>query len=121
MKPRRLVLLVNCNRRNLALLVRYMVREGYQTLSAHNLEAFDKVLEETENIALALVDVTGFNPAIWERCDRLYQSAIPFLVIAPRDLPALQQASMTHGAQGILVKPLVPNTLMELVHSLVET
>ena len=121
MEPRRLVLLVNRNRRNLALLVRYMEREGYQTLSALNLEAFDKVLEETENIALALVDVTGFNPEIWERCDRLYRSTVPFLVIAPRDLSVLQHASMTHGAQGVLVKPLVPNKLMRLVHRLVET
>jgi DNA-binding response OmpR family regulator len=120
MKPRRLVLLVNRNRRNLALLVRYMEREGYQTLSALNLEVFDQALEETENIAMALVDVTGFNAAIWERCDRLHQSTIPFLVIAPRDLPALQQAGMTHGAQGVLVKPLVPNELMGLVHHLVE-
>jgi DNA-binding response OmpR family regulator len=121
MELRRLALLVNRNRRNLALLVRYIEREGYQTLSALNLEAFDQVLEETENLALALVDVTGFNPAIWERCDRLYLSTVPFWVIAPRDLPALQHASMTHGAQGVLVKPLVPNELMGLVHRLVET
>ena len=68
MELRRLVLLVNRNRHNLALLVRYIEREGYQTLSALNLEAFDKALEETKQIALALVDVTGFNSAIWERC-----------------------------------------------------
>ncbi|MDH3602309.1 MAG: response regulator [Candidatus Tectomicrobia bacterium] len=120
MEPRRLVLLVNRNRHNLALLVRYMEREGYQTVSALNLEAFDKALEEREKIALALIDVTGFNSAIWERCDRLSQSTVPFLVIAPRDLPVLQQAGMTHGAQGVLVKPLVPNELMGLVHNLVE-
>lgn len=120
MEPRRLVLLVNRNRHNLALLVRYVEREGYQTLSVLNLEAFDKALAEMEKIALALVDVTGFNAAIWERCDRLYQLAVPFLVIAPRNLSVLQHAGMTHGAQGVLVKPLVPNELLGLVHNLVE-
>ena len=120
MEPRRVILLVNRNQRNLRLLVRLIEHAGYPTLSAVNLEAFDQALTNPASVALALIDVTGFNEAIWQRCDQLFQETIPFLVIAPRDLPALHQACLAHGARQTLIKPLAPQELMGAVHRLME-
>jgi DNA-binding response OmpR family regulator len=69
---------------------------------------------------LALVDIAGFDRTVWERCEALRQHKIPFLVLSPRHSAALQQASFTHGASGVLIKPLLVRDLLGLIASLVE-
>ena len=69
---------------------------------------------------LALVDIAGFDRAIWERCEGLRHHKIPFLVLSPRQSAAIQQASLTHGARGVLIKPLVVRELLGLIRSLLE-
>ena len=120
MKAMSVVLAVDHKRRNLALLGKFLEREGYQISAAASLEEFDQALAEADHIRLALVDISGFDRSIWARCEGLRQHKIPFLVLSPRHSAAIQQASLTHGAHGVLVKPLMVKELLGLVRSLLD-
>jgi DNA-binding response OmpR family regulator len=114
------ILAVDHNRRNLELLSQFLGQEGYQTRTASSLEEVDQLLDQADEIRLALVDIGGFDRRIWERCQRLREQHIPFLVLSPKQSAALQQASVSAGARGMLVKPLVVRDLLGLIRSLLE-
>jgi DNA-binding response OmpR family regulator len=120
MKTMSVILAVDHNRRNLELLGQFLGREGYQLSAAASLEEFDRALAEADHVRLALVDISGFDRSIWERCEGLRLHKIPFLVLSPRHSAAIQQASLTHGAHGVLVKPLVVRELLGLVRGLLD-
>jgi DNA-binding response OmpR family regulator len=120
MKATPVVLAVDHNRRNLELLDQFLGREGYQTRMVTGLEEFDRALAEPDEIALVLVDIAGFDHRIWERCEVLRHHKIPFLVLSPRQNAAIQQASLTHGAHGVLVKPLTVKDLLGLICGLLQ-
>jgi DNA-binding response OmpR family regulator len=114
------ILAVDHNSRNLELLSQFLGREGYQTRTVADLQEFDQALAEADGIDLALVDIAGFDRSIWERCEALRHHRIPFLVLSPRQSAAIQQASLTHGAHGVLVKPLTVKDLLSLICSLLK-
>jgi len=114
------ILAVDHNRRNLEILEQVMGKEGFQTLVASSLEEFDQALAGEEVIGLALVDIAGFDRHIWERCQRLREHRVPFLVLSPRQSVAIQQASVTYGARGVLVNPVLVKELLGLIHSFLE-
>ena len=120
MKVIPLILTVDRNRRNLELLSQFLEREGYQTHAAATLEQFDQALAAINDIGLALVDIAGFDRTIWDRCEALRHHKIPFLVLSPRHSVAIQQASLTHGAHGLLIKPLIVKDLLGLIGSLLD-
>lgn len=115
------ILLLNHNPRNLQLLAEYLGKEGFQTIIAQDLAQFDQALADSSTaIGAALVDIAGFDGQIWQRCELLRAAKIPFLVISPRHSAAIQQASLTHGARGVMVKPLVVKELVTLIHGVLE-
>lgn len=120
MMPHINVLLVNRNQRNLELLTEFLEKEGYTIVAASSLEAFDQALAQEGNTGAALVDITGFDPAIWTRCEQLRRKKKPFLVVSPKQNAAIQQASLSHGARGVMVKPLVVKELIGLIQSMLE-
>jgi DNA-binding response OmpR family regulator len=61
------ILLINHNARNLQLLSEYLVKEGYQALTASSYEEFDRLLKSRTPMAAALVDIAGFDAQIWKR------------------------------------------------------
>lgn len=106
----RTLLLVNRLPRNLQLLADFLAKEGYPTVSTATYEEIDR----------ALVDITSFDAEIWARCEQLRTAKIPFLVVSPRQSAAIQQASLSHGAKGVMVKPLVVKELIGVIQSLLE-
>jgi DNA-binding response OmpR family regulator len=116
-----LILTVERNLRNLELLNKFLTDKGFRTVSAGNIEELDQKLLETEPIALALVDLAGFDKGIWERCNQLRQSGIPFLVISPQTSAGTQRAGLAHGASGVLVKPLIVKELVAIIQNLMRT
>ncbi|PWH12682.1 MAG: response regulator [Anaerolineae bacterium] len=120
MTPKKVLLTVGTNKRNLELLAEFLGKGGYRTLSVTGLDEFDRTLEETQEIGLALVDISGFDVGIWERCARLREKHIPLFIISPKHSAAIQQESVTHGARGVLVKPLVVRELIGIVSKLIE-
>ena len=116
----RTLLLVNRLPRNLQLLADFLATEGYPTVSAGTYEEIDRALANPPPLAGALVDITGFDTEIWARCEQLRAVKIPFLVVSPRQSVAIQQASLSHGARGVMVKPLVVKELIRVIQSLLE-
>ena len=114
------LLLVSHLPRNLQLLVDFLTKEGYATLSASSYEEFDQALNQQPAIAGSLVDIAGFDSLIWARCEQLRTAKIPFLIFSPRQSTAIQQASITHGAKGVMVKPLVVKELITVIQSILE-
>ena len=115
----RTLLLVSCLPRNLQLLAGVLGKEGYATLQVSSYEAFDQVLAQPQAIAGSLIDIAGFDAAIWPRCEHLRTASIPFLIFLPRQSEAIQQASRSHGAGGIMVKPLAVKELLGVIRSIV--
>lgn len=120
MKDDAAILLVNMNQRNLQLLAEFLGKEGYITSTASTLEEFDQFLAGENNVKVALVDITGFDQSIWQRCEQLRSKQRPFLVISPTQSMAIQRASLSHGARGVMIKPLVVKELMGLVKGLLD-
>lgn len=118
MKPHPHVLLVNRNQRNLELLSEFLQKSGYTISAVNSLEALDRALASEEHIGVALVDITGFSPEIWGRCEQLRNKKKPFLVVSPKQSAAIQQASLSHGAKGVMTKPLVIKELIGLIQGM---
>lgn len=113
-----LILAVDCNLHNLALLKQFLDRAGFQTMTAHSLENLTKILAAPALIQLALIDISGFDRQIWDHCEQLRSHQIPFMILLPKQSAAIKQAGLSHGAQGILVKPLVTRELLGLIQNL---
>lgn len=120
MKPSTTVLLVNRNPRNLELLTESLEKDGYATTAVSSLEALDQALVQEDRIGAVLLDITGFSPDIWTRCERLRRIKKPFLVVSPKQSAAIQQAGLSHGARGVMIKPLVIKELRGLIQSMLE-
>ena len=112
------ILVVNSNRANLELLSQQLGKEGYETLSASSLEELDQALRQRKEIALGLIDISGFDQRIWERCEALRKARIPYIVISPQRSPLIQRESIKHGANCLLVKPLGIKELLEHIYTL---
>jgi DNA-binding response OmpR family regulator len=116
----RTLLLVSRLPRNLQLLAEFLGKAGYATFPMTSYEEFDQALTQPQAFAGGLIDIAGFDAEIWARCERLRAARIPFLIFSPKHSVAIQQASLSHGAKGIMVKPLVVKELIEAIQSILE-
>jgi DNA-binding response OmpR family regulator len=116
----KIILTVDRNLRNLDLLAQFLNKAGYSTIQATNLEEIGEALNGTSIIALALVDISGFDRTIWNSCEQIREKHIPLLVLSPRQSDMIQQESLSHGAHSVLVKPLVVKKLFALIRGLTE-
>ncbi|KAM3108016.1 response regulator transcription factor [Phormidesmis sp. 146-33] len=114
------ILVLDRNRRNLTLLTQFLEQQGYQVLPALCLEDVALILGPVPKIDLALIDISGFDASIWSVCQQLRQQGIPFLVISPRHHAAIQQASIAHGANGLLSKPIAMREFLQLIRELLK-
>lgn len=112
-----LILIVDNNRSDLEQLTRQLDEEGYEILGASSLEEVDNAIGGEKTIKLALVYLAGFNDSIWERCDRMHEARIPFIVVMPQRSPSIQRDSLKHKASCLLVQPLGINELIEHIHA----
>lgn len=115
------VLIVDRNPRNLQLLMQVLDGNGFQTTGVPDLAQFDAVIAQPGSIALALVDVDGFDAAIWERCRQLHERQIEVLLVVERHAIPFVQVHCAHcGARTVLPKPLSPKVLTRMVRDLIE-
>jgi DNA-binding response OmpR family regulator len=114
------VLTADRNQRNLELLKQFLENAGFSTMQASSVEEIYDALKGPEVIALALVDISGFDRSIWECCEQMKAKSIPLMILSPKHSMAIQQESLMHGARGVLVKPLVVKEMLALVQSLIE-
>ncbi|HET6896040.1 MAG TPA: response regulator [Candidatus Baltobacteraceae bacterium] len=127
MRSRPALLIVDRNSRNVELLSAFLEDSGYRTAGVSALETFDAYLDQLKagEPDLALVDLTGFDTSIWDRCKRLHEASVAFVVIARAQ--AAEHARDTHrqsggsGARHLLTKPLRKEHLLTLVRILTGT
>lgn len=112
------ILSVNKNQSNLKLLAQLLGENGFQSLNVSSLEDFDQAVAGAKKIALALVDITDFDRSIWERCELLRTQSIPLIVVSPKQSASIRQESLAHGADSLLVKPLITRELLGLIRHL---
>lgn len=112
------ILLVACNQRNLDLLSQFLIKSGYITKCVQDLRGFERILENSVEFGLALVDISGFNRDIWKYCEILSSQGVPLVMIAPQRGQQIQSESLAHGAKGVLYKPLVIKELVVAVSEL---
>ena len=112
------ILVIDSNHSDLELISQHLRQEGYDTLGVASLAELDEVIVGKKKIVLALIDLSGFDQFIWERCEELRKAKVPFIVISPQRSPTIQRDSMKHGASGLLVKPIGVKDLMEYIHTL---
>jgi DNA-binding response OmpR family regulator len=117
MSDKPVILVVDSNRSNLEHLSQLLEQEGYEMLTAASLEELDKAIQRKERIALSLIDISGFDKRIWERCEELHKAKTPFIVVSAQRSFTIQRHSMKHGASGLLVKPLDFKDLLEYIHT----
>ncbi len=112
------VLLVGTQIRNLELLAEFIEKLGYCSISAQGLGQLDTLLASEDVIDLALIDVTGFDETIWQRCKYFQEKGTRLLIISPQNSLALQNQSVALGVSSVLVKPLVMVELKGLIRAL---
>lgn len=119
--PPRTILVVDRHPRNLQLLQEALKGDGFQTIGAPDLAQFDALIAQPGSLALALVDVDGFDTKIWERCRRLHDCQVEVLVMVKACSIHLAQIDCARcGARAVLPKPLSRRQLMQLVRGLIE-
>ena len=118
LRKKPVILVANSNRADLELLTQQLAKEGYATLDAASLEELDERIRVSKEIALGLIDLSGFDQRVWDRCEALRKARIPYIVISPQRSPLTQRESMKHGASGLLVKPVGIKDLLEHIYIL---
>jgi CheY-like chemotaxis protein len=69
---------------------------------------------------LSIIDIDGFDPAIWAVSERFAEHSIPVLVVASADADRVQAEASTHGINAVLSKPLDESRLTATLKSLLE-
>jgi DNA-binding response OmpR family regulator len=121
MSHKRLIMILNRNKKNLELMEKFILPEGYQVQGLENLNKLKEAVKSDQKADLVLIDLTGFDKSIWGICENLREKQIPFLVISPLKHRELHKESMKHGAQDFLVKPLVVKEILALIKEFIET
>lgn len=120
MTERRTVLTVGANPRNLDLLERYLVRAGFGVVKAAELAEVDGHLNRGAAADLAVVDVSEYDAAVWDRCRRIHEMGMPHLVLSGPTAEAIRERGIAGGAGAVLEKPVAIRRLIGLVRDLLE-
>lgn len=98
--------MVDGNEYNAKLLHRFLAEAGYEPIMATDLTTVDDRLEERSQFSLAVIDIDRFDRPVWKRCERLYDSEIPFIVLSSSRNRGLRRKSREYGAETYVIKPI---------------
>ena len=100
-----IILAVSKRERNVDLLAELLEQFGYNVPVATDMDEFDELLENREDVALVVLDIDGFSKEVLNRCRELKDRGVPALVLTSNDTPAVREKAMSKGARAILEKP----------------
>ncbi len=109
------ILVVANHEKNLELLAGFLDKQGYQATTASSITELDQVLNQGNGVDMALIDVSGFDHSIWDRCEKIRNEGLPFFIISPRKSKRAKEKSLSEGARDVLTKPLEKERLLKLV------
>ncbi len=84
MTEKQLVLLLNSNRSELEHQTKFLEREGYEARGVTSLSEFDEIIKLEGKIAVAVVDISGFDDTVWDRCATLHDIKVSLLILSPQ-------------------------------------
>jgi DNA-binding response OmpR family regulator len=113
------ILVVEHNQKNAELISNALFKFDFICSSASDYEALDNALAKNDLFNIVLMDITGFDAEIWERCKKIHQLNLPLLILSAKPSAALQQHGMRYGAKGIVTKPVILNDFVKLIYSLI--
>ncbi len=113
-------LLVDKNPVNTDLLGQALEKNHFSCTAANTYARLDEELENLQEYDIVLMDVAGFDPAIWDRCKKIHFGKTPFLILSVNPGPALQKYSISSGASGVVKKPVILNELLAIVNSMID-
>lgn len=117
--PRALLLARNpANRRLLGELLQGL---GLEVVEADGIEDVHSRIEAAKGLSVALVDIGGLTPEIWEVCEMLGEREVPVVVVTPSRTDEVHDATLKAGVHSVLEKPLQKANVTAIVRSLVET
>lgn len=110
------VLALSRNSQNLEVLARILRKAGYDIVGLTAIEPFVESLESSGGtFTLALVDSSGYGPAVLSACEKLKERNIPFFLLVPRLSPALRREGLARGARMVASKPVRVGDLLDAV------
>lgn len=119
MSDRPLVLTLLLHEANRELVADCLSEHGFEVCRAEDLASGHRSLAE-EQLAGAVIDLSGLSDEVWRFCRELRQRSVPFLVLSPSDALEIQEVSQASGAGGVRVKPVARRELVALVERLVD-
>jgi DNA-binding response OmpR family regulator len=113
------ILVVEHNEKNADLISKALDKFGFECNPANDYQAVDVALSSSNSYDIILMDISGFDTEIWERCKKIHQLNIPLLIMSAKPSAALQQHGLRYGARGIIAKPVILNDFVKLIYSLI--
>lgn len=104
--------IVERNRKNLELMVKFFGKNGHSTISATRFEEFERLRDAD----VVFIDIAGFDSRIWDLCEELREKEIPFVLIYPKRVEKVD----AKGAEAVLFKPLSPEKILGILRELGE-
>ncbi len=117
MAARPLILIVATQARNGELMQSVLEQAGYAVVVAQTTTAWEEALLTCPAVRLALVDMSGLRAGLSHGCAALREHGIPFVLIASRNESGAHELALQFGARGVLMKPLTPAKLLEVVRA----
>jgi len=115
---RRLILIIEDDRNIASLVERYLERDGFATLCAHDGET-GLMYAHQQRPLLVVLDVMLPGIDGWEICRRLRrESDVPIVMLTAREDEADRVAGLSLGADDYVVKPFSPRELVERVKAI---
>lgn len=97
-----------------------LIPAGFCIVAVSDPEALEAALVQTDPRTVALVDISGFGPAVWDICEKLHMKNIRFVVLSIPQSGAVGSRALGCGAASYLEKPVGKSALLRLLRSLAE-
>lgn len=114
--PTHQILYIDRNTKNAELLQKALSKFNFAIYHAANYKTIDTVLQSI-NFDIALMDISGFDSRIWDRCKAIRAQNIPLLILSGQPEGKIQQLGIKNGASGIIAKPLILKDFIQIIQS----
>lgn len=116
-----MILIVEAESKNRELLQKALEQTGRAVMAVANEDEAHGVNPEKAGIRVAVIDLAGLSPKVWNLCRSLKAQSIACLVIMPRENREARTTAMASGAHAVLVKPLAMREFLGIVGSLADS
>lgn len=113
-----LILTLGKQSKNQEVLAQVLRGEGYAVETATELSAFRAVLADVASPELVIIDIDGYDEAIWDISERCAAEGVAVLIVASADADRVRAEAVEHGIEAVLSKPLDQNHLQNTIQSL---